>query len=58
MLDSSNPVPAVHRPPLTMAQFIMLQSLGREGSWAEGDAPLWRSPGIGLTTPITRLRRW
>lgn len=42
MLDSSHPSPAADRPPLTMAQFIMLRSLGREGTWAEGDEPLWK----------------
>lgn len=40
MADQSNPVAA--RPPLTKAQFIMLRSLGREGSWSEGSAPLWK----------------
>lgn len=25
-----------------MAQFVMLRSLGREGTWAEGDEPLWK----------------
>jgi len=42
MLDSSHPAPAADRPPLTMAQFVMLRSLCREGTWAEGDAPLWK----------------
>lgn len=42
MLDSSHPSPAADRPPLTMAQFVMLRSLGREGTWAEGDEPLWK----------------
>jgi len=40
MIDHSGPGAA--RPPLTMAQFLMLRSLGREGSWAEGNAPLWK----------------
>ena len=29
------------RPQLTQAHLIMLLSLGREGTWAEGDDPLW-----------------
>lgn len=42
MIDQQCPVPAAARPPLTMAQFVMLRSLGREGTWAEGNAPLWK----------------
>ena len=42
MLDSSHPSPAADRPPLTMAQFVMLRSLGREGTWVESDEPLWK----------------
>lgn len=30
------------RPQLTQAHLIMLLSLGREGTWAEGDDPLWK----------------
>lgn len=40
MIDHSNPVAA--RQPLTKAQFVMLRSLGREGSWSEGSLPLWK----------------
>ncbi|TCV51450.1 hypothetical protein [Pseudomonas sp. 460] len=42
MIEQTSPVPTAARLPLTMAQFVMLRSLGREGSWAEGSAPLWK----------------
>lgn len=42
MVDHSGSGPAAVRPSLTMAQFVMLRSLGREDSWAEGNAPLWK----------------
>jgi hypothetical protein len=42
MIDHSSAGPAAARPSLTMAQFVMLRSLGREGSWAEGNDPLWK----------------
>ena len=40
MIDRANAV--ADREPLTKAQFVMLRSLGREGSWTEGDHPLWK----------------
>ncbi|MBX8557064.1 hypothetical protein K5D56_21605 [Pseudomonas cichorii] len=40
MNDKLNPVE--DRKSLTKAQFVMLRSLGREGSWTEGDHPLWK----------------
>ncbi|WP_282366624.1 hypothetical protein [Pseudomonas sp. PS02290] len=40
MNDKLNPV--ADRKSLTKAQFVMLRSLGREGSWTEGDHPLWK----------------
>lgn len=40
MNENLNPV--ADRKPLTKAQFVMLRSLGREGTWTEGDHPLWK----------------
>ncbi|VVP60453.1 hypothetical protein PS880_06154 [Pseudomonas fluorescens] len=37
MIDPSGTGPAAAPLPLTMAQFVMMRSLGREGSWTECD---------------------